>query len=394
MKRILFAVVFVVVSSSYAETQQAQQEEGAQKFALSQGQAEVAPKIITSVAGSPCFKHTQASFRVGDKAGNLGLRANLGALASRKAEMNIEVRGNVQYYLCTPEESVLGLDKLDPTRFRYLDRITRFDDLRWNRLNEEGKKEMKETPLWITVAKDQAIWFKSGNSYTGLKPTEFMPMWNSVDEMPKNYQENSFRRVKAGTPLAVGPKKDREEHSGWREKWPYDTPPPIWKSAKYEWVCWTPVRNPEDVPVIRTLAESNFVFGGVVFYWDSPALNSEASAGSDQKPKPKPLTLNYRAKFSSLACCLIKQSEISDIEDLSLLEFRQVPLDQNLRGRVSVETGDVLVFLLDKYHLAIRPTEVKKSGPLTAVLYQRKFWPIASVASVATKKGDLTRSAR
>jgi len=383
MKRILFAMLFVVLLAlslpkGSAVAQQTQQGEEAQKFTVRQGQGEVVPKIITSIPGfrggpaSTCFKGSNPFIKVGDSASNLGLKASLGWLLSRRAEMQIEIRGFLQYYLCTAEESA-RFEKLDPTRFKYQDMATTLSRSRvdFNPGIEVLSNGFEET-LWITVKKDRVIWFRSGSNYTGLKPTEFVPMWKSFNEMPKPYQEHS---------------------DGTKISWPSGTTtPPIWKSVKYEWVRWTPVRNQEDALVLRTLSGNGFNIAGVIFTWDSPVLNPDTSAGS-MELKPKPLTLSYKAKYTSMAFCLLKQSDISSV-DPSLLEFRQAPLDQNYAGSISLETGDVLVFLLDdKNYLAIRPVRVEKSGQFTAVFYERKRGPInPSVAS--TKKGDLARSAQ
>lgn len=418
----LFVAMFVVllalsppkgsaVAQQTTAAQQTQQGEEEQKFAVRQGQGEFDPKIITSgPSGSSCFRHTFGFFNVGDSVGNLRLPATLGGLASEKAEMKIEIRGNLQWYPCTPEESA-RFDILDPTGFKYQNMVTRkiaywkkwlsrdwdseqkncspqlWEDMQKNKRKIENllkksekeiEEEIRKMSSWITVSKDQAVWFKSGNNYSGIRPTEFVPMWNSVDEMPKIYQ--------GGGTLVVNHKSER--YPGWKEKWPYSTPPPIWKSAKYDWVRWTPARNQEDALVLRTLSGNGFNIAGVIFSWDSPVLNPAPSAGSA-------LTLNYKAKYTSMAFCLLKQSDISSV-DPSLLEFRQAPLDRNYAGSISVETGDVLVFLLDdKNWLAIRPVRVEKSGQFTAVFYERKRGPITpSVAS--TKKGDLAtaRSAK
>ena len=234
---------------------------------MSQGKSEFDPKIITSVAGSPCFKHVEASFRVGDKAGNLGLVANLGALASRKAEINIEIRGNVQYYLCTPEESA-QFEKLDPTRFKYQDKTAHFKNLplrdlskmegnasygwlkSWEKQNRKlenlknNEEKIRGMPLWIKVGKDQAAWFRSGNTYTGLKPTEFVPMYNSVDEMPIHLQ-------KTGPSYWNG-----KRVTGWKEILPYGTSPPIWKSVKYKWATRTPERRYSPIAKTASVAST------------------------------------------------------------------------------------------------------------------------------------------
>ncbi len=377
----MFATLFVVFPT-YAATQQTQQgeeaqKEEAQKFAVRQGQGEFAPNIVMSDKwGNPCFRSgSRFDFLdVGDRTSNLRLPASLGWLLSRKAEMEVEIRGNLQFYICTREESYLGLEKLDPTRFKYQDMATILSRSRveFTPGIEVRSNGIKET-LWITVGKDRVIWFKSGgNNYTGIRPTEFVPVWKSFDEMPKPYQEHS---------------------DGTKISWPSGTtPPPIWKSVRYDWVRWTPARNQEDALVLRTLSGNGFNIAGVIFSWDSPVLNPAPSAGSVEL-KPKPLTLSYKAKYTSMAFCLLKQSDISSV-DPSLLEFRQAPLDRNYAGSISVETGDVLVFLLDdKNYLAIRPVRVEKSGQFTAVFYERKRGPITpSVAS--TKKGDLARSAQ
>jgi hypothetical protein len=131
--------------------------------------------------------------------------------------------------------------------------------------------------------------------------------------------------------------------------------------------------------VLRTLLGNEFSIAGVIFTWDSPGLNPDTDAGSDSEPKP--LTLSYKAKYTSMSFCLLKQSDISSV-DLSQLEFRQAPLDRNYAGSISLETGDVLVLLLDKDWLALKPVRVEKSGQFTAVFYERRRGPKPSVASV------------
>jgi hypothetical protein len=132
---------------------------------------------------------------------------------------------------------------------------------------------------------------------------------------------------------------------------------------------------------MRTNVGNGFSFGGASFAWETDA--------------DKSLTLSCAPKLArSVSYCLV-EGRIEDAGDLSALKFKKLA-DKGESQSVEVPGGYTIVLLLDDYYLALEPLRLAPNGriagkEISAVWYQRQFWPIKSVKSTQ-QKADLAKA--